>query len=386
MPRAIEIREQVARIRAPWRSASLALGIARRLPTRGRNQSARRGPGSAAAGRDVGDQARGPGHAAVRAAAGRAPDGMVWIPGGTFWMGADDATMPDAGPVHEVTRRRLLDGPDRGHQPPVRARSSRRPATSRWPSARPTRRISRRAAGEARPGLAGLHAAGRRGLAGQPAGRGGATSRARTGGIPKGRETSIEGKDDYPVVQVCWDDAVGLRHDGPASGCRPRPSGNTPPAAARSGPGSSGATSCRPGGKWQANIWQGQFPDAEHAGGRLHPDRPGRRRSRPTPSGCMTWPATSGNGAPTGIGRATTSASPATRRARRRATTPTSPASPSASSAGARSSAPTSTARRYLPAPGARGPSTPGRRTSASVASSPRGPAADAAVASLSAG
>lgn len=34
---------------------------------------------------------------------GPAPEGMVWIPGGTFWMGSDDPTMVDARPVHEVT-------------------------------------------------------------------------------------------------------------------------------------------------------------------------------------------------------------------------------------------------------------------------------------------
>src|SRR5262245_37022435 len=28
------------------------------------------------------------------------PEGMVWIPGGTFWMGADDGRMKDAEPVH----------------------------------------------------------------------------------------------------------------------------------------------------------------------------------------------------------------------------------------------------------------------------------------------
>src|SRR5262245_15563533 len=35
-------------------------------------------------------------------APGPAPEGMVWIPGGTFWMGCDDCGMPDAKPVHLV--------------------------------------------------------------------------------------------------------------------------------------------------------------------------------------------------------------------------------------------------------------------------------------------
>jgi formylglycine-generating enzyme len=34
---------------------------------------------------------------------GPAPEGMVWVPGGTFWMGCDDCEMPDAAPVHLVT-------------------------------------------------------------------------------------------------------------------------------------------------------------------------------------------------------------------------------------------------------------------------------------------
>ncbi|MEW4571346.1 formylglycine-generating enzyme family protein [Tautonia sp. JC769] len=35
---------------------------------------------------------------------GPPPDeGMVWIPGGTFWMGTDDGQFPDAQPVHLVT-------------------------------------------------------------------------------------------------------------------------------------------------------------------------------------------------------------------------------------------------------------------------------------------
>src|ERR1043165_3800266 len=35
-------------------------------------------------------------------APGAAPEGMVWIPGGTFWMGCDDCDMDDARPVHLV--------------------------------------------------------------------------------------------------------------------------------------------------------------------------------------------------------------------------------------------------------------------------------------------
>src|SRR6185436_8709836 len=36
-------------------------------------------------------------------APGPAPPGMVWIPGGEFWMGCDDCGMPDALPVHLVS-------------------------------------------------------------------------------------------------------------------------------------------------------------------------------------------------------------------------------------------------------------------------------------------
>jgi sulfatase modifying factor 1 len=35
-------------------------------------------------------------------APGAAPPGMVWIPGGTFWMGCENCGMPDALPVHLV--------------------------------------------------------------------------------------------------------------------------------------------------------------------------------------------------------------------------------------------------------------------------------------------
>jgi len=36
-------------------------------------------------------------------APGTAPEGMVWIPGGTFWMGCENCGMPDALPAHLVS-------------------------------------------------------------------------------------------------------------------------------------------------------------------------------------------------------------------------------------------------------------------------------------------
>ena len=37
------------------------------------------------------------------AAPGPAPDGMIWVPGGSFWMGCEGCGMPDARPEHVVT-------------------------------------------------------------------------------------------------------------------------------------------------------------------------------------------------------------------------------------------------------------------------------------------
>src|SRR4051794_36802936 len=33
---------------------------------------------------------------------GPAPEGMAWIPGGTFWMGAEDRDSPDGRPIHRL--------------------------------------------------------------------------------------------------------------------------------------------------------------------------------------------------------------------------------------------------------------------------------------------
>ena len=84
---------------------------------------------------------------------------------------------------------------------------------------------------------------------------------------------------------------------GPASACRPRPSGSSPRAAAWPASPTPGATSSSPAGSGMANICQGQFPVQGHRRGRLRRHRAGRAVSRPTATASTTWPATSGSGA-----------------------------------------------------------------------------------------
>src|SRR5918993_1192162 len=59
------------------------------------------------AGTPAAKMATSPGSAAVRVnttpAPGPAPEGMVWIPGGIFWMGCENCGMPDALPAHLVS-------------------------------------------------------------------------------------------------------------------------------------------------------------------------------------------------------------------------------------------------------------------------------------------
>ena len=184
---------------------------------------------------------------------------MVWIPGGTFWMGADDTSMADAKPVHEVTVSGFwMDRTEVTNRQFARFVKRDRLHHDGRATAR-SQGVSRCASGKARARLDRLHAAGGTGFSRRSPGlvalRPGANWRH-----PEGPGSSIEGKDDHPVVQICWYDAVAFAN-GPASGCRPKPNGKWRRAADDSASRYVWGNESRPGGKWQANIWEGHFPD-----------------------------------------------------------------------------------------------------------------------------
>ena len=175
-------------------------------------------------------------------------------------MGSDDH-YPEEAPARDVA----VDGfwIDR-HQVTnraVRGASSRETGLRdrRRAPARP-RRLPRRAGGEPRARLAGVHAHAR---AGRPAphqpvvdvdaGRvAGATPRARARRSAAARE--------HPGRPRRLRGRGRLRRVGRRARCRPRRSGSSPPAAGSTAPPTPGATSPSRRGERLANYWHGDFP------------------------------------------------------------------------------------------------------------------------------
>jgi formylglycine-generating enzyme len=190
-----------------------------------------------------------------------APNGMVWIPGGRFWMGTNH--MEDARPVHQVEVRGFwMDRTDVTNEEFaqfVKATGymtiAERPLDPReFPNLAPDELAPGAVVFTPPPGPVPLD---------QPL----AWWRFVRGANwrhPEGRNSDLRGKEKFPVVQIAWPDAVAYAKwagkrlateaewEFAARGGRDRqdyPWGNE----------------LTPHGQWMANTFQGHFPDKNSA-------------------------------------------------------------------------------------------------------------------------
>jgi formylglycine-generating enzyme required for sulfatase activity len=193
-------------------------------------------------------------------APGPAPDGMIWIPGGEFWMGCDDCDMPDARPVHlvsvsgfwmdatPVTNDRFAAfvkatgyvtvaerKPDPADFPGVPLDKLQPGAVVFTPPTHPVSLSDYTRWWSYVPGASWKH--------------------------PEGPASIVKGLGRHPVVHVAWEDV----HAYAAWAGKRLPTEAEFEFAARGGRDRarySWGNEFKPGGRPAANVWEGRFPDS----------------------------------------------------------------------------------------------------------------------------
>ena len=261
------------RLAAPWAVLALAAGAivwAVKWKSRSRDFT------TAAIDRGGSPSPFGPTVANSEPAPGPAPEGMVWIPGGEFSMGSDDPRgrvcgghdpMPDARPIHRV----FVDGFWMDKTEVTNAQfarfvsatgyvtiAERTPTKEEFPTAPPENLVAGSVVFTPTTERVPLdnhfrwwryeHGANWR--------------------HPEGPSSTIDGRDDFPVVHVAYPDAEAYA----------KWAGKRLPTEAEFEFAERGGLSrkayawgdeLKPAGKWMCNAWQGRFPNQGRRRGRL---------------------------------------------------------------------------------------------------------------------
>ena len=240
--------------------------------------------------------------------AGKAPEGMVWIPGGEFSMGAavsgeGSHEMPMASNDSEPVHRAYVDGFWMDATPVTNAQFEKFVRATNYVTIAertPTKEEFPTAPEENLVAGAVVFAPTDHEVPLNDHYQWWSYIKGANWRHPFGPQSDIKGKENYPVVQIAYPDAEAYAK---WAGKR-LPTEAEFEFAARGG--LSGKTyvwgdEFHPDGKWMANTWQGEFP-VKDAGEDGYAGIAPVKSFPPNGYGFTTWPETFGNGAATGIG------------------------------------------------------------------------------------